>query len=100
MYVVVQYDSVDPGAVTAEAENRKMSTYSNLQSGILFTPIAVETAGPIGPNDQQLYISGHRLMTETKVRQPNIHLVPAPTHLGGLSNKGVCMYYICHVVYA
>ena len=46
--------SVDPGAVAAQAENRNMSTYSNLQAGTLFTPIAVETAGPIGPSGQQL----------------------------------------------
>ena len=46
--------SVDPGAVAAEAENRKMSTYSNLQAGTLFTPTAVETAGPVGRCGQQL----------------------------------------------
>ena len=50
----VSLASADPGAVAAEAENGKMSTYSNLQAGTLFTPIAVETAGPIGPSGQQL----------------------------------------------
>ena len=95
MHVVVQNDSVDPGAVAAETENRKMSTYSNLQSGTLFTPIAVESAGPIGPNDQQLYISGHRLMAETKVRQPSLHLLPAPTHFSGCPTREyVCNTYV------
>ena len=42
-----------PGAVAEQAENRKMSTYSNLNSFYLFIPLAVETCVAFGPLSMQ-----------------------------------------------
>ena len=40
----------EPGAVAAMAELNKRAKYSNLNQCHIFTPVAIETAGPFGPD--------------------------------------------------
>ena len=41
--------SSKPGAVAAQAEERKCSKYSHLSSNHIFTPVSIETSGSLGP---------------------------------------------------
>ena len=61
--------SVDPGAVAADAEARKVSNYHSLQSTTSFTPVAVEPAGPLGPSDLDLI---HNIGRKSRQKSGNL----------------------------
>ena len=47
--VVHLHHKLQPGAVAAQAEERKCSKYSHFSSNHIFTPISIETSGSLGP---------------------------------------------------
>ena len=58
--------SSKPGAVAAEAEERKCSKYSHLSSNHILTPVSIETSGSLGPKTRDfLKELGYRLRQAT-----------------------------------
>ena len=47
--------SSKPGAVAAQAEERKCSKYSHLSSNHIFTPVSIETSGSLGPKTRDFF---------------------------------------------
>lgn len=66
--------SVGPGTVAADAETRKVSNYHSLQSTTSFTPVAVETAGPLGSSALDHNIS-RKLRQESGDLASTFHLL-------------------------
>ena len=55
----------EAGAVAAQAEERKVAKYVNLTPEHLFSPIAVETMGVLGPRTKALLRDLGRWVTQT-----------------------------------
>ena len=57
---------LSPGAVANDAESRKALKYRSLSATYTFTPVAVETLGPLGDEASNFFLNiGHRIAAVT-----------------------------------
>ena len=62
----------EPGAVAAEAEQRKRQKYANLDGNHFFVPVAVETLGVIGPESES-FLRGLARKVMEATGEPSSH---------------------------
>lgn len=67
---------LNPGAVANDAESRKASKYRSLSATYTFTPVAVETLGPLGDEASKFFRDiGNRIATATSEQRSHQFLM-------------------------
>ena len=75
----------EPGKVAATAEERKSEKYRGLPPGHMFSPIAIETLGAIGPKSLPLLKDLGRRIRSELCEPKSTEYIPAPAAISGSS---------------
>ena len=89
--------SSKPGAVAAQAEERKCSKYSHLSSNHIFTSVSIETSGSLGPKTHDFFKElGYRLRQVTGEINSSSYILQRLSIAVQRGNMASIMGYIGH----